>query len=170
MFVSIVTYFEKEKNEKLFCNTLAFLLVSRLMNEFEQNVFAAFSARGWRLTAGVRNMIDILGAAPCPLSVQEIDNILGKGERDLDSTTVYRILDKFEEAHLIHSLQGKFMRCFAPREKKQHHFLLCEKCGKAEEVFLDYQDSIAKQLAQEKNFVLRDVEMYFWGVCGKCSR
>ncbi|MCF7917451.1 transcriptional repressor [Candidatus Gracilibacteria bacterium] len=141
------------------------------MNEFEQLVIASFATRGWRITSGVRNLVDILGEASSPLSVQELDVLLGKETRDLDATTIYRILDKFIEAGILHNLSGRFIRCKAPHEiKKQHHFLLCEKCGKAEEIFLDYQGSIEKQLAQEKNFVLREVEMYFWGTCGHCSR
>ena len=92
-------------------------------------------------------------------------------EHDVDPTTIYRILDKLEQLHLVHGLQGKFIRCSFPTDtKKKHHFLVCEKCKNAEEILLDYHESIEKQLAQEKNYILREVEMYFWGICQNCSK
>jgi Fur family ferric uptake transcriptional regulator len=139
------------------------------MNEFQQKIFSLFLTHEWRLTAGVRNIADILETTQHPVSVEEMKKILKKKNQSIDTTTIHRILHKLEKVCLVHNLRGKYIRCIAPQEKRQHHFLLCEKCGRAEEFFLDYQSSITQQLAQEKDFLLREVEMYFWGICKHCS-
>ncbi|MCF7812206.1 transcriptional repressor [Candidatus Gracilibacteria bacterium] len=141
------------------------------MDYFEARVEDFFRQKNWRMTSAVRNIAHLLQETSMPLSVQQIQSLLLSKEHSVDPSTIYRILERFEEGHLIHNLQGQVFPCSNPKESsRQHHFLLCEKCGHAEEIFLDYQNSISRQLAQEKNFLLKKVEMYFWGICSRCFR
>lgn len=130
-----------------------------------------FSTHGWRITAGVQNVSRLLEEATTPISSAEICDQLEQAGRPIDLTTVYRILDRLVALHLIHPLQGKFFRCADPENKEDsHHFLLCDNCGKAEEIFLDYFKSIEQQLYREKRFGLREVEMSFRGLCSECQK
>ncbi len=141
------------------------------MSEFLETVRSLFVAKGWRITAGVLNVIQILEQSQTPLSSAEICDELDKKERPIDLTTVYRILDRLIAVHVLHSLHGKFILCSDPANKgDSHHFLICENCGKAEEIFLDYFKSIEQQLQREKRFHLREVDMTFLGLCSECRK
>ena len=104
------------------------------------------------------------------MTVSEISRALEGESHEVDPTTVYRILERLTECGLVHNLQGKFVLCSDPDHKNEHHFLFCTKCRNTEEIFLDYRDSIAKQLAVEKNFLLCDVDLLFKGVCKDCIK
>jgi len=131
----------------------------------------AFVQKRWRLTSGVRNVLQILSNARSPLSVQDIGNTLKERGHPVDPTTVYRILERLIECQLVHTLhEGRFVKCSEPDNKKAHHFLRCKKCNSVEEIFLDYQKSIASQLATEKNFLLTRVDLEFWGICSRCTK
>lgn len=141
------------------------------MSEFLLSVQKVFLAHGWRITAGVQNIVSLLEKTERPISSAEICTELEKSGRPIDLTTVYRILDRLVAVHLIHSLRGKFFRCTDPDNKTDnHHFLVCDNCGKAEEIFLDYFNSIKQQLHREKQFELREVEMCFHGLCSQCRK
>ena len=141
------------------------------MSDFLSSVQALFSTHGWRVTAGVQNVVRVLEQTQKPISSAEICTQLEKDGRPIDLTTVYRILDRLISLHLLHSLHGKFVRCSDPSNKSDsHHFLICDDCGKAEEIFLDYFKSIEQQLQREKKFKLREVDMTFFGLCSTCRK
>lgn len=141
------------------------------MSEFMLFVQKQFAGHGWRTTAGVQNVVRLLEQTTVPISSAEICDTLDKEGRPIDLTTVYRILDRLVALHLVHHIQGKFFRCSDSENKTDsHHFLLCDNCGKAEEIFLDYFKSIQQQLHREKGFGLREVEMCFRGLCSECRK
>jgi len=87
----------------------------------------------------------------------------------LDVTTIYRVLEKLQEVRLVHEFQGKWRMCSdCDNHTESHHFLICESCGGAEEIFLDYHDAISEQLAKEKQFLLKKVHLGFLGTCRNC--
>jgi Fe2+ or Zn2+ uptake regulation protein len=134
-----------------------------------KTVESAFRLKRWRLTAGVRNVVTILEAQNTPLSPYEIQKQLLVMGRELDVSTIYRIIEKLTKSRAVHSVERRFFKCSSPQEtQKQHHFLLCEKCGQAEEIYLDYESSIGAQLATEKNFILKQVTLSFSGICAHC--
>ena len=118
----------------------------------------------------MRNVLRVLVQEETFLSVIDINNKLKTFSRAVDPVTVYRILDKLKALSVIHEHQGGWIVCSDVKRKEAHHFLMCEKCGSADEVFLDYKDSIAEQLAQEKNFFLKQVDISFYGICEKCLK
>ena len=117
---------------------------------FTKNVTNTFKENKWRMTAGVRNMLVVLEDSSSLLTIGEIHDHLKAINREIDITTIYRILEKIESIGLVHSTSGKWMKCSDPDNKDEHHFLICDKCGKSEEIFLDYKRAIAMQLKKEK--------------------
>lgn len=137
---------------------------------FIDHVVGLFEARGWRVTAAVRNVLRVLVQEEQFISVIDINNKLKEFSRAVDPVTVYRILDKLELLKVVHQHEGGWIICSDTERKEAHHFLICEKCQSAEEIFLDYKESIAKQLAQEKNFLLKAVDISFYGLCKDCLK
>ncbi len=130
-----------------------------------------FAKKAWRFTSGARNVGRIIFATKSPLSATEITEILAKKGLKSDLTTVYRLIDRYVALDLAHILNGQVMPCVYPENKnEEHHFLVCESCGEAEEITLNYKDSISRQLDAEKKFKLRKVDLVFYGLCESCRK
>ncbi len=130
-----------------------------------------FASRAWRFTAGARNVGRIIFSTKIPLSATEITEILAKKGLKSDLTTVYRLVDRYVSLDLAHLLNGQVIPCNHPENKnEEHHFLVCESCGEAEEITLNYRESISRQLKAEKNFKLRKVDLVFYGLCESCQK
>jgi Fur family ferric uptake transcriptional regulator len=129
-----------------------------------------FAKKAWRFTSGARNIARIIFSAKSPLSAAEITEKLEKKELKIDLTTVYRLIDRFVAVDLAHLLNGQIIACSDPKNNEEHHFLICESCGESEEIFLNYKESISKQLDSEKKFKLRKVDLVFYGLCEACRK
>jgi len=136
---------------------------------FREWVDYKFKEKQWRITIGVRSLVEVLEEAEYFLSVKEIRQKLKNNGYPLDAATVYRLLEKMGQVHLIHDFDSKWIKCSNPTNTLEHHHLHCSNCGFAEEIFLDYEQSIAKQLKEEKDFLLKDVKLDFIGRCHRCQ-
>lgn len=133
-----------------------------------ETVLQKFKEHGWRQTLAVRSIVEKLAHSPCFLSAYELEAAL---KNRFDVTTIYRVLEKLQAVALVHELNGKWKWCSDPHNHdEQHHFLICEHCNGAEEIFLDYQSAIAEQLKQEKKFRLKQVHLAFLGTCHACQQ
>ncbi len=132
------------------------------------NTQKQFESQNWRLTAGVRNILQILDQTQKFISANTIQETLADIGKKIDLVTVYRILGKLKSISVIHEENGKWIKCIDPDNEDEHHFLTCNQCGKSEEIFLDYRDGISEQLAREKKFLLKEVHLSFQGICTKC--
>ena len=132
--------------------------------EFEQFVTDRFKEKGWRMTAGVRNVARILAETRVPLSISEIVATVDTNGKSIDLATGYRIMDRLDQIGMSKRVNRKYMPTGDPTNTKEvEHFMICEKSGKAESIFLNYHDAIAKQLKKEKNFNLMKTEIVFYG-------
>lgn len=124
-----------------------------------------YALKKWRVTAGVRNICSVFDEKPYTLfTPAKLCEALEGKQRPIDLTTAYRILERLEELHIVHQIDDAFIVCSDPSNTEEdHHFLMDEETGHAEEIFLDYRESIAMQLKQEKNFNLKDVSLVFYG-------
>ncbi len=136
--------------------------------KFLETIKKKFVEKNWRFTKNVRAVSIFLNEQIRPTSARTIAK--GCGLR-VNLATIYRVCERLEELKVIHKFNEKFIKCSAPENKKEeHHFLVCEKCGGTEEIFLNYKNSISKQLAKEKNFLLKRVELEFHGICKNCHQ
>ncbi|PID70502.1 hypothetical protein CSB37_02325 [bacterium DOLZORAL124_38_8] len=132
--------------------------------EFEQFVAQRFKEKNWRITAGVRNMARVLAETRKPLSIAEMVATVDSNGKSIDLATGYRIMDRLLETGMAKKVDRKYMPTANPTNTKEvEHFLICEKSGQAESIFLNYHDAIAKQLKKEKNFNLARTEIVFYG-------
>lgn len=151
----------QQKDLQITSKNFIFILMKPLIDF----VNALYAQRRWRVTSGVKNLVLVLEENDKKiLTPSEICDGLEARKRPMDLTTVYRILERLEELHLVHQINGSFIRCSHPENKNEdHHFLIDKKTKKAEEIFLDYRSSIAVQLKQEKSFDLNEVSLVFYG-------
>ncbi len=142
------------------------------LHPIEDWVEDRFAEKGYRMTAQTRSLVRVLGQYPSrPLSVATIKQEMKLLASRVDTTTVYRILERLYAVKAIHRVDEGFILCSAPYNiTQQHHFLVCDECGEVSEIFLDYQADIQRQLARDRGFLLRDVDITFRGTCDACAR
>jgi Fe2+ or Zn2+ uptake regulation protein len=123
-----------------------------------------------RITVATRQIVYVLQKSTQALSQQQIFKKVQKKNANLNVTTVYRVLDRLVEINAIHKINSKFMLCSDPyNTHESHHFLRCKTCGKYEEIFLDYFDSMQTLLQEQKQFQFQSAEMLFLGTCKDCQ-
>jgi len=140
------------------------------VSTFLDFVTVRFKEKNWRVTAGVRNVSSILARQNKFYSVMDIEYRLVQMGRSIDTVTIYRILEKLNDVGLVNEFESKWHHETDPDNALKGHYLICDKTGWAEEIHLDYFSTIAKQLAKEKGFLLKEVKMAFVGTSDKNRR
>lgn len=114
-------------------------------------------------------VLDILLGAGRPLTPNQITQKLGKGR--FDKVTVYRALESFCKAGLVHKvfLQdrcGYFEPAQDCTEKQCHPHFTCTSCG-GTVCMTDISLPMAK--SPNRGFIIRHQQVQLEGLCPKCS-
>lgn len=130
---------------------------------------------GLRLTAKRRRLLETLLRANTPLSAYELTDAHRKAQgEDLPVMTVYRMLDVFMEAGVVHKIRStnRFLPCSHLACDHPHalaQFLICDSCGLVRE--MDFGDKEVAQLdrkARSTGFSLHREQLELHGVCDDC--
>lgn len=88
----------------------------------------------------------------------------------VDKVTIYRILETFYKKDLVKRLEfgeGKYRYELAGDD---HHHLICESCGKVEDISDCHISELEKEISQKKKFLVKRHQLEFFGVCSSCQR
>jgi Fur family ferric uptake transcriptional regulator len=104
-----------------------------------------------------------------PLAVDEIIRHIKEEHEEADRATIYRILEMFAEKGLITRLEfgeGKYRYELAGDD---HHHLICERCGKFEDISDCNIELLEKEILKKKQFLVKRHSLEFYGVCQQCQ-
>jgi Fur family zinc uptake transcriptional regulator len=132
-------------------------------------------ALGVRLTDKRRRLLESLITAPGPLSAYDLAQVYRKDHgEEIPVMTVYRMLDAFIEAGLVHKLRStnryvscRHMACDHPHAASQ--FLICDGCGQVKE--MDLANAELNRLsnrARSSGFHLHREQLELHGLCDRC--
>jgi Fur family ferric uptake transcriptional regulator len=114
---------------------------------------ARLMARDQRYTANRKLLVEVLAAAPGPLTMA---GILGEQDR-MAQSSAYRNLTVLEEAGVVHRIvtsddHGRF-ELTETITGQHHHHLICDRCGDILDVTLPHtlEAALDSSLAQEAN-------------------
>jgi Fur family ferric uptake transcriptional regulator len=112
-------------------------------------------------------VLDALQRAPEPLSAQDLHAQLG---RSVGLATVYRALQGLVEAGQVdvfrrESGEALFRLC----NPVHHHHLLCQRCGRVEEIDACEVEPWAARVASRRGFTLAGHQADIFGVCPRCQ-
>ncbi len=136
-------------------------------------VESACRREGAQLTPLRRRVLDILSDRAAPLGAYAILEEMSRREgKQVAPPTVYRTLDFFLERGFVHKIES--LNAYAPCEHlgHAHHgmLLICEACGRSEEVEdADVMAAIAANAAGA-GFMLRRVMAEAQGLCRHCAK
>ncbi|MEM0952477.1 MAG: transcriptional repressor, partial [Cyanobacteria bacterium P01_H01_bin.74] len=109
------------------------------MRTYTDFVITHLKKLGFRITKQRRLVAEVLDRVNNPLSAYDIKDLLQEHGETIDTVSIYRILDCFEENQLIHRVlaTGKVVKCNLEGEThcqvhhkdRCHYLLICNHCG-----------------------------------------
>lgn len=115
-------------------------------------------------------VLDILEKSDRPLDIATIIDFLEKNNIQADPATVFRIINSFTDRGITKQIQlneGKAR--YEHASKKDHHHLICEKCGSLEDVSDNFISDIEKEIQRNKKFLIKRHSVEFFGICKRCQ-
>lgn len=128
--------------------------------------------KGLLLTPLRRRILEILAQAEAPLGAYAIIDELSREQRKaIAPPTVYRTLDFFLDNGFLHKIESR--NAYAPCEHvgHDHHgiLLICEMCGRTDEVESPRVDRLLKEAADHAGFVPQRQVIEVEGLCQACA-
>lgn len=113
----------------------------------------------------------VLSKASAPLTAADILAKATKAGTAVDRVTVYRELAALVEAGAVHAVQLKGRAlAFEAAQHGHHHHLVCEGCGRVEEIDIDHDlEALERKIAKKTGFTDVRHALEFYGLCPKCS-
>ncbi len=124
---------------------------------------------GLKKTEARLALIDLLEKEENPLDVSSIINALNAEKIHVDQATVYRILDILTKKGLINRLEFGEGKYRYELTKSHHHHLICQKCGKIEDVEGNFVDRLEDEISAKNGFIVKSHSLEFFGVCKSCQ-
>ena len=135
---------------------------------------------GSRWTTPRNAVVDLLSKTNRHMSAKDIYNTLVKIYPGIGLTTIYRTLDLLEKMKLLKKVSlstgEKKYELISSKDDTHHHHLICTGCGK----IIDYSDFVDEELrlikkteetlSKKHNFVIKDHNIEFYGICQQCRQ
>jgi Fur family ferric uptake transcriptional regulator len=144
------------------------------MEEFSSSLQEKLEGQNIRLTRRRKAILKTLEQDPDNhLSAEEIYLKIKQTDNNIGLATVYRTLDLFAEAGIIHVLDfGDGCRRFeliSDGTPHYHHHLLCLGCGKITEFAQDLLEDLEHQVEEKTGFSITNHSLRFYGYCHECQ-
>jgi Fur family ferric uptake transcriptional regulator len=127
-------------------------------------------ARGLRVTAARRLVLEVLYAAPGPVSAERIaEGLAGRAPRS-DLASVYRNLETLEEIGLVrHVHLGHGPGLYALAGSRPREYLVCESCDAVRTVDPADLDEVRDVVAARFGYLPRFAHFPLVGLCPECA-
>ena len=130
---------------------------------------AALRSAGLRATRQRLTVLQALYQRPDAVTAQELHReLVGEGE-GIGLTTVYRTLTALAEADLLDVFNREGEQAFRRCTDDHHHHLLCEMCGKVEEIAADEVEAWVAEVAERRGYRVTAHRADIFGVCAECA-
>lgn len=106
-----------------------------------------------------------------PVDVLKVMDYLKKKGLKTNLTTVYRVLDSFLTVGLVKKLElheGKYR--YELSSLKHHHHLVCQNCGKIEDIENCSLETLEEQITNRSEFLIKYHSLEFYGLCKDCRK
>ncbi|SHI68785.1 Fur family transcriptional regulator, ferric uptake regulator [Dethiosulfatibacter aminovorans DSM 17477] len=130
---------------------------------------------GYKLTTQRRVVFEIINSNEGKhFSPEEIYEIVKIKHPEIGLATIYRTLKLFEKIDIVYKLNfndgcSRFELSHVEDEAHRHHHLVCQVCGKIEEVKIDLLQDLEKIIEDEYDFSIHNHTLKFYGICSDCK-
>jgi len=103
-------------------------------------------------------------------SADELTSQMHKYEKNISRATVYRTLASMKEAGILNLVDfgHGHIHYEAPKTKKHHEHITCEKCGIVCEIQVEDLEKAVKSATAKTKFKHIEYAIRIFGVCEKC--
>ena len=104
-------------------------------------------------------------------SAEDVYKILLEQGSEIGLATVYRVLNQFDEAHILirHNFEGnKSVFELAPVEHHDH--IICEDCGKVFEFTDNIIEQRQREISEQYGIKLKAHSLYLYGKCSDINK
>jgi len=122
-----------------------------------------------RLTAQRQAILNLINTSNRHWDADEISRALGDRGESVGIATVYRGLAALEDEGLIVSIQLADKKRYERADKAHHDHMVCTHCGSIEEFSQGRIESLQKEAAREKGFVMTGHQLVIFGCCARCT-
>ena len=139
----------------------------------EIEIFEKFiRSRGLRYTSQREAVLEAFLSTEKHVSVDELYRIVGKKDRGIGYTTVYRTMKLLSGCGLCEEADfGDGIIRYEHKYGHDHHdHLICMKCGMATEVVKQEIEELQNELARKHRFMPVRHKLEIFGICKKCSK
>jgi len=127
-------------------------------------------ARGLRISAARRLVLEALYAADGPVSADEIAAGLDGALPRSDLASVYRNLETLDELGLVrHVHLGHGPGLYAPAAAADREYVSCEVCGTFEVVSTEALDDVRRAVRAACGYTARFTHFPLVGLCAACA-
>lgn len=125
--------------------------------------------RGFRVTPQRQLILEAVRAGRGHSTPEQIYNRVNKKAPALNRATVYRTLEFLAEQHLIASADvGTGGKVYEIAGNEPHHHLVCQHCGKIEQISHGVMERVFKRIEREHGFSVTTDHLALFGLCKKC--
>jgi Fe2+ or Zn2+ uptake regulation protein len=142
------------------------------MNNLLDEAADILRARGGRMTAQRRLILETLEDMSSHPSAEELHSIVRQQDPDIHLSTVYRTLRWLEREGLISSRwfeEERRQERFDPAIPVEHHHFLCTCCKKVIEFDYPLVDDIVQQFEKDSNAQIDSTTVVLYGLCNDCK-
>lgn len=115
-------------------------------------------------------VLRLLETTDIPVDVTMIIGYLQKHGIKIDPATAFRIINMFTQNGLTQQLtlnEGKFR--YELSSKADHHHLICENCGKIQDISDCAIPELEHDIKKKKGFLVKRHALEFFGLCADCQ-
>ncbi len=126
---------------------------------------------GYKITTARKGLLEILVDMKLPISAAELREALIKKKINVNKTTVYRELEFLKILGMTQEIVlGDNKRRYELTDReKHHHHLVCDDCGKIEDVNLN-EEAVLSQIQKQSRFQPLRHSLEFFGLCVDCQK
>jgi Fur family transcriptional regulator, ferric uptake regulator len=106
-----------------------------------------------------------------PMDVNSVINYLNYNKIKTDPATAFRVMNTLTQRGITLRVQfheGKMRYELA--SKKHHHHLVCEACGKIQDVSSQIIPELEEEIQKKQNFLVKSHTLEFFGLCRNCQK
>jgi Fe2+ or Zn2+ uptake regulation protein len=127
--------------------------------------------KGHRITKVRKEVVKIFSQTSKPLSANKVEEMLLDSGLSVNKTTIYRELQfLLTNGYLVEVYLHPKKVSYESSDLKHHHHLVCDDCGKVDNVTnclaMDLDDDVYKK----KGFKIERHTLEFYGTCANCAK
>ena len=128
--------------------------------------------RGIKLTTQRRTVLDIMLTANKAMSAYDLLDLLKLSEPQAKPPTIYRALEFLLEQGFIHKVESSNSYIICPHFQDPEHISILFICDKCQQIIEKHSQDIEhqfKQLAQQRDFLIKHSVLEIHGFCQQCQ-